>query len=117
VTGETNGEAERGLEELRSELDAVDARLLDILKERVDCCVRIAHHKREHGIPMMQTHRIGLVQERAAQYAATHGIDATFLRRLYELIISETCRVEDEVIGHTQPGRTIGHAHASDRQL
>lgn len=116
TTGD-DGKADRGLEKLRSELDGIDARLLDTLKERIDCCVRIAHHKREHSIPMMQPHRIGLVQERAARYAATHGIDATFLRRLYESIIAETCRVEDEVIGHTPPGRTVDHAHTSDRQL
>ena len=29
---------------------------------------------------------------------AGHGIDREFLRRLYDLIIGETCRVEDLVI-------------------
>jgi hypothetical protein len=32
----------------------------------------------------------------------------TFLRRIYELIIAETCRLEDVIIGHAQcsPGPT-----------
>ncbi|ASU84918.1 4-amino-4-deoxychorismate mutase [Nocardiopsis gilva YIM 90087] len=83
------------------ELDGIDGRLLKIIRERIDCCVRIAHHKREHDIPMMQPHRIGIVQDRAARYGEDHGVDPDFLRRLYDLIIGETCRVEDLVMGNT----------------
>ncbi|MFF8031754.1 MULTISPECIES: chorismate mutase family protein [unclassified Streptomyces] len=94
----TTPSADVGLAGLRAELDGVDAALLDTLKARIDICVRIAEYKREHGVPMMQPHRIGIVQERAARYGAEHGVDGTFLRRLYDLIIEETCRVEDLVI-------------------
>ncbi|MER5640344.1 chorismate mutase family protein [Kitasatospora sp. NPDC002227] len=86
------------LEELRSELDAIDGRLLEELRARIEICVEIAHVKRAHDVPMMQPHRIGIVQERAAKYAAQHGMSGTFLRGLYELIIAETCRVEDLII-------------------
>jgi chorismate mutase len=61
--------------------------------------VEIAQFKRAHGMPMMQPHRIGVVQQRAARYAERHGMNVDFVRRLYELIIAETCRVEDLVIG------------------
>jgi chorismate mutase-like protein len=97
--------AEAGLAQLRAELDRTDVRLLDTLRSRVECCVRIAEHKREHAVPMMQPHRIGVVQERAARYGAEHGIDQTFLRRLYDLVIEETCRVEDLVIGGESSAR------------
>jgi len=83
---------------LRAELDRVDFELLDALRARVDCCRRIAHHKRDHGVPMMQPHRIGVVQRRAAQYAEVSGLDRAFLRRLYDLIIEETCRIENLII-------------------
>jgi len=109
-TPSTDGEA--GLAGLRHELDLVDARLLDTLKDRIECCVRIAEYKREHAVPMMQPHRIGVVQERASRFGAENDIDQGFLRRLYELIIDETCRVEDLVIGGTvasgQPGADGG---------
>jgi chorismate mutase-like protein len=87
------------LEALRADLDRIDALLLDRLRERIECCVRIAHVKRTTGVPMMQPHRIGLVQQRAASYAQRHGMSTDFVRRLYDLIIEETCRVEDLVIG------------------
>jgi chorismate mutase len=87
-----------GLGALRAELDEIDDRLLDTLRDRLECCMRIAHHKRDHVIPMMQPHRVGFVQEKAARYADAHCIDPAFLRDLYTLIIGETCRIEDTII-------------------
>lgn len=91
-----------GLEALRGELDSIDEQLLSTLAARIRCCIRIAHYKREHDVAMMQPHRITVVQDRAVAFAAANGIDQTFVRRLYELIIAETCRVEDVVIDRDQ---------------
>ncbi|WP_445288170.1 chorismate mutase family protein [Variovorax atrisoli] len=96
---ENQDHAGKVLQLLRDELDGLDRSLLHILRQRLDCCCRIGLHKREHAIPMMQPHRIGVVQERAAVFAAEHGMSPEFLRALYELIITETCRLEDEIIG------------------
>lgn len=86
------------LESLRAELDQVDERLLEAVRERISCCVRIARYKRAHTVPMMQPHRIVAVHERAAAFGARHGIDQEFLHLLYDLVIAEACRVEDLVI-------------------
>jgi chorismate mutase-like protein len=87
------------IEAQRAQLDRIDVRLLDTIRERLECCAEIGRVKREGGVPMMQPQRIGIVQRRAASYGDAHGIDRDFLRRLYELIIAETCRIEDQVIG------------------
>ncbi|MFE7675709.1 chorismate mutase family protein [Streptomyces albidoflavus] len=87
-----------GLESLRAELDGVDNRLRDILRERIEICVRIAEYKRENAVSMMQPHRIDIVQDRAARFAAENQIDQRFMKHFYDLIIEETCRVEDLVI-------------------
>lgn len=91
---------ENSLEAWRAELDKIDEHLLDVLRKRIDLCIQIAHYKREHKIPMMQPQRINLVQEHAARYAVEHSMNVEFLHRLYELIIAETCRIEDLVIGN-----------------
>ncbi len=93
-----------GLEALRAKLDDIDAVLLEQIRDRIRCCLEIADHKRHHGVAMMQPHRIAVVQERAARYGAEHGIDGDFLRRLYDVIIAETCRVED--LAMADPART-----------
>jgi 4-amino-4-deoxychorismate mutase len=82
----------------RARLDAIDAVLLRAVRDRVRVCVEIADIKRREGVPMMQPQRIAHVHERAARYAARHGLDGEFLHRLYDLIVEETCRVEDRVI-------------------
>jgi chorismate mutase len=92
-----------GLEELRAELDQIDEALLGTLRSRFECCARIAHYKREHRVPMMQPHRVALVHQRAIQYALQHALDPTFFRGLYELIVTETCRLEDLIIREGQP--------------
>jgi 4-amino-4-deoxychorismate mutase len=86
------------LERLRSKLGAIDELLLDQLRQRLECCVEIALVKKAHGIPMMQPHRIDAAQDRATRYGNEHGISQDFLRRLYDVIIAETCRLEDLVI-------------------
>jgi chorismate mutase-like protein len=87
-----------GLAQLREELDRLDAELLDVVRGRLDCGLRIAAYKSANEVPMMQPHRVRLVKERAARYAEEHGIDPGFLVRLYELLIAEMCRVEDVAI-------------------
>lgn len=87
------------LRDLRAELDLLDESLLDILRRRIDCGVRIAEHKVRYGLPMMQPGRIQLVKQRATRYAEAHGLDADFLVALYDVIIAEMCRVEDLVMG------------------
>ena len=92
------------LETLRAELDRIDAAFLRALGRRVALCRNIAHYKREHDVPMMQPHRIGVVQQRAARFADANGLDLTFMRELYDLIIGETCRIEDLIIGSGTDG-------------
>ena len=86
------------LERLRSKLGAIDELLLDQLRQRLECCVEIALVKKTHGVPMMQPHRIGVAHDRAVRYGEDHGINQDFLRRLYDVIIDETCRLEELVI-------------------
>jgi len=86
------------LETLRADLDRIDAELLGALGARVAVCRSIAYYKREHRVPMMQPHRIDVVQQRAARYAEANGLDRTFVKQLYDLIIGETCRIENLII-------------------
>jgi len=86
------------LETLRADLDRIDAELLAALGARVAVCRSIADYKREHAVPMMQPHRINVVQQRAARFAETNGLDLTFMKQWYDLIIGETCRIEDLII-------------------
>ncbi|MGW0041871.1 chorismate mutase family protein [Rhodococcus sp. NPDC003348] len=86
------------LEGLRAELDGIDDRLLDDIRARIEICSRIALVKRRHAIPMMQPRRVGAVHEHAHSYALDHDLSPQFLHDVYDLLIAETCRVEDQII-------------------
>ncbi|MGW6377138.1 chorismate mutase family protein [Rhodococcus sp. NPDC055112] len=102
--------AQRELEVLRTELDDVDRHLLEDVRARIEVCTRIARLKRRNSIPMMQPQRIGFVQDRAQTYAVEHELSPDFFRSLYELLIRETCRVEDLIIDAdgSEPERMSG---------
>ncbi|MDJ0394064.1 chorismate mutase [Rhodococcus sp. G-MC3] len=86
------------LTSLRRDLDAVDERLRECIRERIEICSRVALVKSEFEIPMMQPGRVGVVQERARDFAREHGMSEDFLASVYELLIAEACRVEDLII-------------------
>lgn len=99
-TADTAGSgSDRLLEGLRTELDRIDARLLDDVRDRLRVCARIAHLKRRHAIPMLQPGRMQAVHERAETYAHRNAMSAEFLHSLYTLLIDEACRIEDLIIG------------------
>lgn len=119
--GRILGEAERGeraLGDLRAELDGIDDRLLEDVRARIEVCTRIAQLKRSQSIPMMQPWRVGAVHEHAHRYAVDHDLSPQFLHDLYELLISETCRVEDLIIATerlpTNGARRPGYAAGDD---
>ncbi|MFE4501478.1 chorismate mutase family protein [Rhodococcus sp. NPDC056743] len=86
------------LERFRRQLDAIDATLLETVRERLLLCLQIGEWKRSSHVPMMQPSRVHVVQERARQFARQHNLSPEFFSSLYELLIAETCRLEDLVI-------------------
>ncbi|MEN0134840.1 MAG: chorismate mutase family protein [Rhodococcus sp. (in: high G+C Gram-positive bacteria)] len=128
--GDDSGEhsdasAQHALEGLRAELDAVDATLLETVRQRLEVCLRIGELKRREHIAMMQPGRIHIVHERARQYADSHSLSPEFFDSLYDLLIAETCRLEDLVInaeaadeGPRHNGNHHGsHSHAGNHQV
>jgi chorismate mutase len=88
-----------GLESFRRRLDFLDGEIARLLGERFQVCRDVAHHKREHDIPMMQPERVVEVRERYLARGAEVNLPADFTAALFELLIDATCRMEDELIG------------------
>lgn len=82
----------------RKELDELDRKLIDTLAQRFAICRQVAEYKAEHQIPMMQPGRVLEVKTRAAKQAVPAGLTERFALELYDLIIWEACRMEDEII-------------------
>ncbi|MGA8363854.1 MAG: chorismate mutase [Solirubrobacteraceae bacterium] len=87
-----------GLEPFRRCLDRLDGEIAGRLGERFAICREIALYKREHDIPMMQPDRVAEVRSRYLARGAEVQLPADFTADLFELLISATCRMEDELI-------------------
>ena len=83
---------------LRDEIDALDDRIVALLAERMAVAHRVAERKRDLGIPVVIPERIAAVIERNAAVAMAAGLNPDYIRRLYQTIIDETCRVEEALL-------------------
>jgi chorismate mutase len=90
--------SENGLGPFRNRLDLLDGEIARLLGERFEVCREVAHHKREHDIPMMQPERVVEVRERYLARGAEVNLPADFVEALFELLIGATCKMEDELI-------------------
>ena len=90
--------AANGLAPFRARLDFLDGEILRLLGDRFEVCRRVAGHKREHNIPMMQPQRVLEVRERYLRRGAEASLPADFASSLFELLIAATCKMEDELI-------------------
>lgn len=87
------------LENYRSQIDALDAQLIRTLGARFEICRQIAEFKKEQFIPMMQSGRVEEVKRRCAELGQQYGVNPDLVVQMYGLIINESCRVEDAIIG------------------
>ncbi len=104
---------QHALDSLRTELDTVDAALLEAVRQRLEVCLRIGKLKRREQIPMIQPGRMHVVHERAREYADLHSLSREFFDSLYDVLIAETCRLEDLVINaeSSNPDASAGPVH------
>jgi chorismate mutase len=99
--------SDNGLEPFRRRLDVIDDEIARLLGERLQICREVAVHKSERGIPMMQPDRVKVVRERYLARGAEHDLPQEFSADLFDLLISTTCRLEDELMDElaAQEGR------------
>jgi len=86
------------LRDLRRRIDAIDDGIIALLAERLGIAHEVAACKREHGIPARLPDRIQAVMDRCALAGAGQGLDPSYMRALWAVIIEETCRIEERLL-------------------
>ena len=82
------------LDDLRTELDEIDARILDLLTKRFEKIKLIGELKKEKNMPILQKSREEVVINRAKKAALKNGIDPAYFEKIYEVIISGARNLE-----------------------
>ncbi|MDB5071556.1 MAG: sulfotransferase [Candidatus Eremiobacteraeota bacterium] len=110
------------LERYRSEIDELDDAIVRALARRFAVCRDVAELKARTGTPMMQPQRVGAVKRRAAELGERYGLERDLVERMYDLLIQETCRLEDALIAERRDGQPcapvlVGGDHRSGTTL
>jgi chorismate mutase-like protein len=92
---------DRELEALRSEIDAIDGRILELVAERVGLVLRVGELKRTSGAAVYDPERERRVLERLATQAVP-PLDRETVKRVFERLIDESRRLELEHVRRTE---------------
>jgi len=92
-----NVEFQSKLDELRSEIDKIDAELLQILTSRMHLIDEIGHYKNENNITILQLkHWTKVVKDRLSR-GVRLGLDKEFLQKLLEIVHAESIRRQTDI--------------------
>lgn len=86
------------IKKARIKIDEYDNQIISLISKRIKVCQEIGVYKKYHDISMMQPTRVNEVIERCIQLAKQHQLNPKFIENLFKAIITETCRIENEII-------------------
>ncbi len=86
------------LESLRKQIDECDNALLDLLARRMRISREIGAYKRDHNMAIVQTNRYSEILDKRGAQGSLCGVNARFVRELFELIHEESIAQQVEVM-------------------
>ncbi|MDG5798824.1 bifunctional 3-deoxy-7-phosphoheptulonate synthase/chorismate mutase type II [Marinilabiliaceae bacterium ANBcel2] len=86
------------LDELRKEIDELDNKLLDVLKERMRISDAIGHYKRENNVTILQSRRYDEIMKDRCTRASERGLDSEFATKIFESIHEESISRQSDIM-------------------
>ncbi len=93
-----NAEMTESLGQLRKQIDEMDNQLMDLLTRRMRISREIATYKKEHNMSVVQTGRYNEILDKRGAQGTLCGMDADFIKKVYEAIHEESVRQQMEII-------------------
>ena len=87
------------IEEIRTEVDAVDSRIIDLIAERQAIAVRMAHEKYLAGSAVRDEERRRALLERIFNEAVERNINPVQVRKIFEILIEMSEERQRECTG------------------
>lgn len=85
------------LENFRKQIDALDVELIDVLARRFAVVRAVGEWKAGRDVSVVQPARAQAVKDRAVQMGVNSGLDADFVKRLYDLMIDHAHEIEHNI--------------------
>lgn len=86
------------LGELRNQIDECDNQVIEILAKRMRICREIGTFKKEHNMTILQTDRYNEILDKRGAQGSLCGMDAEFVKKVFEAIHEESVRQQMEII-------------------
>ena len=87
-----------GINELRKQIDELDNNLMDLLSKRMGVSREIGQYKKEHNMTVLQTSRYNEILDKRGAQGSLCGMDAKFIKEIFEAIHEESVRQQIEII-------------------
>lgn len=91
-------ELTESLAALRKQIDELDNELITLLTKRMRVSREIATYKKEHNMAVVQTGRYSEILEKRGAQGQLCGMDAEFVKKIFEAIHEESVRQQTELI-------------------
>lgn len=91
-------ELTESLAALRKQIDELDNELMTLLTKRMRVSREIATYKKEHNMAVVQTGRYSEILEKRGAQGQLCGMDAEFVKKIFEAIHEECVRQQTELI-------------------
>ncbi|MGL5937522.1 MAG: bifunctional 3-deoxy-7-phosphoheptulonate synthase/chorismate mutase type II [Phocaeicola sp.] len=86
------------LSELRNQIDECDNDLIGLLAKRMRVCREVGTFKKEKGMAVLQANRYNEILDKRGAQGALCGMDADFIKHIFEAIHEESVRQQLEII-------------------
>ncbi|MFZ4612399.1 MAG: chorismate mutase [Bacteroidia bacterium] len=86
------------LEELRSQIDNLDAELLNLLSRRMTISKKIGSYKEENSVTILQIRRWKKILKTQKEIGFLAGLSEEFIQKIFDNIHDESIRVQNEVM-------------------
>lgn len=87
-----------GIVQLRKQIDELDNQLMELLAKRMRVCREIGQYKKEHNMTVLQTTRYNEILDKRGAQGTLCGMDADFIKKVFEEIHEESVRQQIEII-------------------
>ena len=92
------GEFETTLDELRTEIDKLDAELIDILLHRMKIVEEIGEYKRDNNITILQIKRWSEIIKNRLAHGIKIGLNKDFLLKILQLVHKESIQKQTDIM-------------------